>query len=102
MSAIDTAVLPRERIRHRRPASKALAFSPLLATIPVAVILVVQAFLSIRILHTTNASGDEAIYIYSGHELIRELWHGGGSPYYETWLSGAPVIYPVLRTPDTA
>ena len=59
-------------------------------------ILVVQAFLAIRILHATTASGDEAIYIYSGHELIHELWHGGGSPYYETWLSGAPVIYPVL------
>ncbi len=25
-----------------------------------------------------------------------ELWHGGGSPYFETYLSGAPVIYPVL------
>ena len=23
------------------------------------------------------------LYIYSGHQLIYEMWHGGGSPYYE-------------------
>ena len=28
--------------------------------------------------------------------MIHELWHGGGSPYYETFFSGAPVLYPVL------
>jgi hypothetical protein len=42
------------------------------------------------------ASGDEGRYIYAGHQLIYELWHGGGSPYYETSFSGAPVIFPVL------
>jgi hypothetical protein len=55
-----------------------------------------QAILTIRMLHVSAASGDEALYIYSGHQLIHELWHGGGSPYYETYFSGAPVIYPVL------
>lgn len=55
-----------------------------------------QAVLSIRLLHAATASGDEAIYIYGGHQLIHELWHGDGSPYYETWFSGAPVIYPVF------
>jgi hypothetical protein len=44
----------------------------------------------------SGASGDESLYIYSGHQLINELWHGGGSPYYETYFSGTPVIYPVL------
>jgi 4-amino-4-deoxy-L-arabinose transferase-like glycosyltransferase len=67
-----------------------------LAAIPIAAVLLAQAFLSIRILHVSAASGDEALYIYSGHQLIHELWHGGGSPYYETYFSGAPVIYPVL------
>ena len=80
MTTVDTAVVPRGRIRHRRDAGLAPTASPLLATIPVVAILVVQAFLAIRILHATSASGDEAIYIYSGHELIHELWHGGGSP----------------------
>jgi hypothetical protein len=64
--------------------------------VPVAAVLIMQAFMSIRLLHTTGASPDEALYIYSGHQLIRELWHGGGSPYYETYFSGAPAIYPVL------
>jgi Dolichyl-phosphate-mannose-protein mannosyltransferase len=55
-----------------------------------------QAVMSSRLLYATGASGDEALYIYSGHQLIHEMWHGGGSPYYETYFSGAPVIYPVL------
>ena len=55
-----------------------------------------QAFMSFRLLKVTGASGDEALYIYSGHQLIHEMWHGGGSPYYENYFSGAPVIYPVL------
>jgi Dolichyl-phosphate-mannose-protein mannosyltransferase len=67
-----------------------------LRALPVAGILLMQAFLSLRVLHVSAASGDEALYIYSGHQLIHELLHGGGSPYYETYFSGAPVIYPVL------
>ena len=52
--------------------------------------------MSFRLLHASFANGDESLYIYSGHQLIHEFWHGGGSPYYETYFSGAPVIYPVL------
>jgi 4-amino-4-deoxy-L-arabinose transferase-like glycosyltransferase len=64
--------------------------------VPVGAVLIMQAFLSYRLLNVTGASGDEALYIYSGHQLIYEMWHGGGSPYYENFFSGAPVIYPVL------
>jgi hypothetical protein len=64
--------------------------------VPLAVILVAQAGLSARLLHVYPASTDESLYIYSGHQLIHEMWHGGGSPYYEDWLSGAPILYPVL------
>ena len=64
--------------------------------LPLAGILVAQALLSARLIPGSYASGDEGRYIYAGHQLIYELWHGGGSPYYETYFSGAPVIYPVL------
>jgi hypothetical protein len=64
--------------------------------LPLAAIVVAQAVLSARLIPGSYASGDEGRYIYAGHQLIYELWHGGGSPYYETYFSGAPVIYPVL------
>jgi hypothetical protein len=64
--------------------------------IPLVIILCGQALLTARLIHVSTASGDEGRYIYAGHQLIHEIFHGGGSPYYETYFSGAPVIYPVL------
>jgi Dolichyl-phosphate-mannose-protein mannosyltransferase len=68
----------------------------LLQWLPLTVILMVQTVLSVRLIPQSIASGDESLYIYSGHQLIHELWHGGGSPYYETFFSGAPDLYPVI------
>jgi 4-amino-4-deoxy-L-arabinose transferase-like glycosyltransferase len=96
VTATETIVLQPSRTRHRRPASRTLAFPRAVTVLPVVAILVMQAVLSIRLAHVGIASDDEGLYIYSGHQLIHELWHGGGSPYYETYFSGAPVIYPVL------
>jgi hypothetical protein len=78
------------------PTESARAASRLPRWVPLALILAGQAMLSARLFHLGIASPDESLYIYSGHQLISELWHGGGSPYYETYFSGAPVIYPVL------
>jgi len=64
--------------------------------LPLAIVLIGQALLSARLISGSYASGDEGRYIYAGHQLIYEFWHGGGSPYYETSFSGAPVLYPVL------
>ena len=64
--------------------------------LPLVLILVAQAAFTLKLARWAYASGDEGRYIYDGHQLIYELWHGGGSPYYETFFSGAPVIYPVL------
>ena len=65
-------------------------------SLPILLILLAQAVLSARLIPMGIASPDESLYIYSGHQLIHELWHGSGTPYYETYFSGSPVIYPVL------
>lgn len=96
VTATETIVLRPSPTSHRRPVSRTPALPRAITVLPIAAILVVQAVLSIRLAHVGIASDDEGLYIYSGHQLIHELWHGGGSPYYETYFSGAPVIYPVL------
>jgi Dolichyl-phosphate-mannose-protein mannosyltransferase len=60
--------------------------------LPLAAILMVQAILTVRLVDH-KPSGDEARYIYAGHQLIYEMLHGGGSPFYETYFSGNPYIY---------
>jgi hypothetical protein len=80
-----------------RPVTPARAFPwARLRWLPLAAILAAQAILSARIMIGKQASPDEARYIIAGHQLIYELWHGGGSPYYETYFSGAPDIYSPL------
>ncbi len=98
MIATDSAVLPRRHASHRRRAESGSRAVPRgLTVFPLVAILAVQVALTARLLGAVGSDhGDEAIYIYSGHQLIYQMLHGGGSPYYETWYSGAPVIYPVI------
>jgi len=56
-------------------------------------ILAGQAVLSAMLIHIGHDSGDEARYTYAGTQLWHELIRGGGSPYYETYFSGAPDFY---------
>ncbi|MFE4654896.1 ArnT family glycosyltransferase [Streptomyces sp. NPDC056707] len=60
-----------------------------------ACLLLVQAFLSLRL--TNTAFEDEALYIYAGHAMIDHLFHGvpdfGG---FDSYFSGSPALYPVL------
>ncbi len=84
-------------LRAPRPTWARAAVLPHAARwLPLVLILAAQAVLSVRLISHSYVSGDEGRYIYAGHQLIYELWHGGGSPYYETYFSGAPAIYPVL------
>ena len=94
--AAGTRTVPRPRPPGEAQAQPSSA-PRALAAVPLLAILVVQVILSARLLHVFSAaSGDESLYIYAGHQEIYELFHGGGSPYYEDWFSGSPVIYPVL------
>jgi hypothetical protein len=86
-TALDVRVIPPAAVaRSRRIPWERLWW------VPLAFILVAQAVLSGR-LATSTVTLDEGRYIYAGHALIYELLHGGGSPYYETYFSGAPIIY---------
>ena len=67
-----------------------------LGWIPLILVLAAETYLSARLIHVSLISPDESLYIYSGRQLIDELLHGGGSPYYETYFSGVPDLYPIL------
>jgi MFS family permease len=63
---------------------------------PLAVILVVQALLSLRLVRADTAFEDEATYLWAGHLEWAHLLHGTPLPSFPAYFSGAPVIYPPL------
>jgi len=63
---------------------------------PLLAVLAVQAALSASMVRARTAFGDEALYLSAGH-LEWSHWLGGTQiPAYQTWFSGAPVIYPPI------
>jgi uncharacterized protein YjeT (DUF2065 family) len=79
------------------PGARLTVLSRVALCLPLLAVLAAQAALTVRLMpYVGSDHSDEAIYIYGGTQLIRELLRGGGSPYYETWYSGAPVVYPVI------
>ena len=58
--------------------------------------LVVQAGLSLRLVWSNTAFGDEALYLWAGHLELSHWEHGTGVPNFQTWFSGAPNFYPPL------
>lgn len=63
---------------------------------PLIGILVVQALLSLRLVWSNSAFNDEALYLWTGHWEIAHLIYGTAIPGFQTYFSGAPVIYPVV------
>jgi len=63
---------------------------------PLAVVLGIQATLSVRLVSSNSAFLDEATYIWAGHLEWAHWLHGAPIPAYPTYFSGAPVIYPPL------
>jgi hypothetical protein len=61
---------------------------------PLLAVLAVQAALSASMVWDRTAFGDEALYLTAGHLDWSHWLHGTQIPVYQTWFSGAPVIYP--------
>jgi len=66
------------------------------AGVPLIVVLLIQALLSVRLLHADTAFQDEAAYLWAGHLEWAHLLHGTPIPPFPAYFSGAPVIYPPL------
>jgi 4-amino-4-deoxy-L-arabinose transferase-like glycosyltransferase len=63
---------------------------------PLLAVLGVQVALSLRLVWSTTAFQDEALYLRAGHlEWMRWL-HGAAIPDFPSYFSGAPVIYPPI------
>jgi 4-amino-4-deoxy-L-arabinose transferase-like glycosyltransferase len=73
--------------------TRALAWLPVLTLV---VILTTQAMLSARLITSFTAFNDEALYIGAGRLEWLHWLHGTPSPLYQTFFSGAPVLYPAL------
>jgi hypothetical protein len=63
---------------------------------PLAPILVAQAIFAWRLLVTNTAFLDEATYMWSGRVVADHALHGTSTLQFQTYFSGAPVLYPVL------
>ena len=63
---------------------------------PLLAILAVQAALSASMVRGSTAFGDEALYLSAGHLEWSHWLHGTQIPQYQTYFSGAPVIYPPI------
>jgi hypothetical protein len=66
------------------------------ASWPLALVLGVQALLTIRLFGSDTAFQDEALYLWAGHLEWAHLLHGASLPQFPAYFSGAPVIYPPL------
>lgn len=61
-----------------------------------ALVLIGQAGLSLRLLWSNTAFQDEALYLRVGHLELSGWLHGTPVPELASYLSGAPVVYPPL------
>jgi hypothetical protein len=63
---------------------------------PLAVVLVIQAALSLRLVWSATAFLDEGEYLTVGRLELAHLLHHAPMPDVATYLSGSPVVYPPL------
>src|SRR6185437_1216929 len=84
---------PSGRQAPRTLTPRALAWMPVLTLV---VILTTQAMLSARLISSFTAFNDEALYIGAGQMEWLHWLHGTPIPLYQTYFSGAPVLFPAL------
>jgi hypothetical protein len=63
---------------------------------PLALICLAQAGLSLSLVWSNTAFGDEATYLWVGRVMIAHWLHGSSTPALVHRLSGSPVIYPPI------
>jgi 4-amino-4-deoxy-L-arabinose transferase-like glycosyltransferase len=63
---------------------------------PLAVVLAVQAALSMRLVWSNTAFQDEGLYLRAGHLEWSHWLHGTPIPDFPSYFSGAPVLYPPI------
>jgi 4-amino-4-deoxy-L-arabinose transferase-like glycosyltransferase len=59
-------------------------------------VLALQAGISVTLIWSNSAFGDEAEYLWAGHMELQHWLHGVPIPNYNLLLSGSPMIYPPL------
>ena len=88
------SIAARGRPRPAPPAPPGRGDGP--ARWPLLVVLAVQAVLSLRLVWSTTAFQDEALYLRAGHLEWAHWLHQAPIPRFPAYFSGAPVIYPPL------
>jgi putative flippase GtrA len=92
LTPVSFAVSHRWSLRARRKSPGHWTLVPW----PLLLLLTVQAGLSLRLMWSNTAFSDEALYLWSGHLELTHLLYGVKVPQFQTYFSGAPVIYPIL------
>ena len=90
--------VPKSNTTAPSPGSKAAWWQH--RRLPLLLILIVQAGLSLRLVWANTASSDEALYLWAGRLEWAHWLHGAplpsGGNLFATYFSGAPVLYPPL------
>ncbi len=63
---------------------------------PLLAVLAAQSGLSLRLIWSNTAYEDEALYLWTGHLEITHLLYHVPIPPLQEYLSGAPVVYPII------
>jgi len=58
--------------------------------------MIVQAVMTLRLVGSNTAFGDEALYLSAGRLELAHWFHGTQIPAFPSYFSGAPVIYPPI------